>query len=275
MTFTYKQTKIHYLASGQGEAIILLHGFLENASMWESIHKELSKTHRVFALDLPGHGETEAIGYIHTMEDYAALILAFADNKQLTTFSLIGHSMGGYVALAIAEILQNEEQIYGPKLDKLILLNSSPVPDSKEKQKQRNRAIKMIQKYPDAFISMAVKHLFLPEDQKRLSSEINTAVEEAKKCSQQGIINTLKGMRDRKDRTEVLKNLSNIGLLILGEEDSVINFEKTKNIAEQANIQLEILPGGHMSYIEHPELLSGIIQEFFSGEVGSQISFSE
>lgn len=255
MTFTYKQTKIHYTSSGEGEPIILLHGFLENTSMWKSLQVELSKTHRIYALDLPGHGKTEAIGYIHTMEDYAALVLAFADLKKLKTFSLIGHSMGGYVALAIAEL-------HSEKIKKLILLNSTSLADSETKQKERNRAITMIQRYPDAFISMAVKHLFLPNDQKRLSSEIDTAVEEAKKCSQQGIINTLKGMRDRKDRTEVLVNLSDRSLLILGQEDSVINFEKTKNIAEQANIQLEILPGGHMSYIEQPDLLLEKIEEF-------------
>lgn len=258
MTFIYKQTKIHYSVSGQGEPILLLHGFLENSSMWNTLQQELSRTHSVYGIDFPGHGGTEAIGYIHTMDDYAALVLAFAEDKKLTNFSLVGHSMGGYVALALAEL-------HPEKIKKLILLNSSSLADSEIKQKERNRAIRMIQKYPEAFINMAVKHLFLPKDQKRLSSEIDTAILEAKKCSQQGIINTLKGMRDRKDRTEVLKNLSDRSLLILGQEDTVINFEKTKTVAKQANIQLEILPGGHMSYLEHPDTLLEKIQEFLKG----------
>ncbi|MFD0931878.1 alpha/beta fold hydrolase [Psychroflexus salinarum] len=257
MTFRYKQAKVHYTFSGEGEPIILLHGFLENSLMWETLQKELSKTYNVYVLDLPGHGKTEAIGYIHTMEDYAALVLAFAEHQKLKNFSLLGHSMGGYVALALAE-LKSE------KIKKLILLNSSSLADSEVKQKERNRAITMIQKYPDAFIRMAVKHLFLPKDQKRLSAEINTAILEANKCSQQGIINTLKGMRDRKDRTEVLKNFSDRSLMILGDQDKVINFEKTKIIAQEAGIELEILPGGHMSYIEHPELLFKTVQEFLS-----------
>lgn len=255
MTFTYKQTKIHYTSSGEGEPIILLHGFLENLSMWESLEANLSKTHQVFCLDLPGHGETDAIGYIHSMEDYAALILAFAEYKKLETFSLFGHSMGGYVALALAEFRSE-------KIKKLILLNSSSLADSEDKKTERDRAVTMIQKYPEAFISMAVKHLFLPKDQKRLSSEIYTAITEAKKCSQQGIINTLKGMRNRKDRTEVLSQISNKSLIILGKEDKVINFEKTKTVAEQAGVPLKILPGGHMSYIEHPKLLLETVQEF-------------
>lgn len=255
MTFTYKQTKIHFTSLGEGEPIILLHGFIENSSMWTTLQKELSKTHSVYALDLPGHGETEAIGYIHTMEDYAALVLAFAEVQKLDTFNLIGHSMGGYVALALAELVSE-------RIEKLILLNSSPLADSEVKQKERNRAIGMIQKYPEAFIRMAVKHLFLPKDQKRLSAEIETAILEAKKCSQQGIINTLKGMRDRKERTEVLNNISSKSLVILGKEDKVINFEKTKVIAEETSSELKILPGGHMSYIEHPDLLLKTVQEF-------------
>lgn len=260
MTFTYKQSKIHYTSFGRGEPIILLHGFLENSTMWKTLGEELSKTHSVYALDLPGHGKTEAIGYIHTMEDYASLVLAFADFFKLKSFSLIGHSMGGYVALALAEACSKHSK----KISKLVLLNSGPLPDSETKQKERNRAISVIQKYPEAFVSMAVKHLFLPKDQKRLSTEINTAIIAAKECSQQGIINTLKGMRDRKDRTEVLKHYSDKSLIILGKEDKVINFEMTKTFAKQANMQLKVLPGGHMSYIEHPDLLLKTIQEFLS-----------
>ena len=255
MTFLYKQTKIYYTYSGEGEPIILLHGFLENSTMWKSLQMAFSKTHSVYALDLPGHGHTKAVGYIHTMEDYAALVLAFAEDRKLKSFSLIGHSMGGYVALALAEL-------HPEKIKKLILLNSSPLADSEVKQKERDRAIVMIQNYPEAFVRMAVKHLFLPKDQKRLASEIDTAILEAKTCSQQGIINTLKGMRDRKERTEVLNNISSKSLVILGKEDKVINFEKTKVIAEETSSELKILPGGHMSYIEHPDLLLKTVQEF-------------
>ncbi|WP_019037369.1 alpha/beta fold hydrolase [Psychroflexus tropicus] len=266
MTFTYKQTKVHFTSSGEGEPIILLHGFLENSSMWKDLQQQLSETHSVFALDLPGHGNTEAIGYIHTMEEYAALVLAFADHQKMDNFSVIGHSMGGYVALALAE--PNPHACLGgsgsERIKKLILLNSSPLADSESKKKERNRAITMIQKHPEAFVRMAVKHLFLPEDQKRLSAEINLAISEAEQCSQQGIINTLKGMRDRKDRTEVLRQMLERSLIVLGEEDKVVNFEKTKAIAEKEGVPLKILPGGHMSHMEFPDMLLKTVQEFLS-----------
>ena len=246
MTFRYKQTQIHYSSSGAGEPLILLHGFLENKSMWELWIQKLSSTYSVFAIDLPGHGDTEPWGYIHKMEDYASMLLAFAKFQKLESFRLIGHSMGGYVALALAEMAPH-------RIKKLIMLNSSSLSDSEAKKIDRNRAISMVQKYPNAFVSMAVKHLFLPTLQEELSSEIETVILEAKRCPQQGIINTLKGMRDRKDRSAFLEPIASKCFLVLGQEDKIIPFEKTKQTAEEACVRVKVLSGGHMLHLEQPE----------------------
>jgi len=271
MTFTYKQTSIHYSSIGVGEPLILIHGFLENKNMWTTLQSGLSKNYRVLAIDLPGHGETEAIGYIHTMEDYAEILLALIQFENLQQVSLIGHSMGGYVALALAESLlersvlsAQETQASCEKIDKILLLNSTPLADSDIRKQERNRAIGMIQKYPQAFVTMAVKHLFLTQDQDRFASEIDTAILEAKHCSQKGIINTLKGLRDRKERIEVLKKMHDKSLIILGALDGIIDFDRTKAIAQATRTRLEVLPGGHMSYIEHPEVLLSTLKEFLS-----------
>lgn len=255
MTFSYKQSKIHYSAEGEGENLILVHGFLENKNMWKNLILEFSKTHRVFTIDLPGHGDTNAIGYIHTMKMYAEIIQNLMAVENINKASMIGHSMGGYAALAFAEL-------FPEKLKKLILLNSTSAPDTEMRQQDRNRAIKMIQKFPEAFVNMAVKNLFLPKNQKRFETEINLAISEAKKCSQQGIINTLKGLRDRKDRSSVLKEINEKTLIILGEDDQVIDIEKTNEIAESNQIEVKILFGGHMSHIEHPDVLKSLCLDF-------------
>jgi pimeloyl-ACP methyl ester carboxylesterase len=66
----FKNTSISYSDTGKGTAIVLLHGFLENQSMWD-IHTFFLKKNRVITIDLLGHGETECLGYVHTMEDNA------------------------------------------------------------------------------------------------------------------------------------------------------------------------------------------------------------
>ena len=271
MTFIYKGTPIYYSCIGAGEPLILIHGFLENKRMWATLQDVLSKNYRVLAIDLPGHGETEAIGHIHTMEDYAELLLALIQFENIQKVSLIGHSMGGYVALALAELclqrasLGNQNtQASSKEINKILLLNSTPLADSEIRKQERNRAIGMIQKYPQAFVTMAVKHLFLPQDQDRFSSEIDTAILEAKSCSQKGIINTLKGLRDRKERIDVLKKMNSKCLIILGALDKLIDIDTTKAVAQATRTKVEILPGGHMSYIEHPNRLLHTFEKFLS-----------
>jgi pimeloyl-ACP methyl ester carboxylesterase len=271
MTFIYKGTPIYYSCIGAGEPLILIHGFLENKRMWTTFQGALSKNYRVLAIDLPGHGETEAIGYIHTMEDYAELLLALIQFENLKKVSLIGHSMGGYVALALAELClrraslhSQDTQVSSEEINKILLLNSTPLADSANRKQERNRAIGMIQKYPQAFVTMAVKHLFLTQDQDRFSSEIDIAILEAKSCSQKGIINTLRGLRDRKERINVLKKMNSKCLIILGALDKLIDVDTTKAVAQATQTKVEILPGGHMSHIEHPNRLLNTFEKFLS-----------
>ena len=103
MILYYKHIDVYYEDEGQGDAIVLLHGFLENSSMWANIKPHLISNHRIISIDLLGHGKTPCLGYIHTMKDMADMVLAVIEHLQLKTYKLIGHSMGGYVALTVAE----------------------------------------------------------------------------------------------------------------------------------------------------------------------------
>ena len=101
---SYKNIEIAYTVSGQGNALIFLHGFLETSTMWQPYIDIFSKTHKVIAIDLLGHGKTPCLGYIHTMEEMAETVFAVVKELKLRKMHLFGHSMGGYVALAFAEM---------------------------------------------------------------------------------------------------------------------------------------------------------------------------
>ena len=75
MTLDYKNIKLHYTVSGNGEPVVLLHGFLETIEMWKDLEPEFARTHQVICIDLLGHGQTESLGYAHTMEDMADAVL--------------------------------------------------------------------------------------------------------------------------------------------------------------------------------------------------------
>jgi pimeloyl-ACP methyl ester carboxylesterase len=102
-TTNFKNTKISYTDQGKGTAVVLLHGFLENQSMWKAFVPELVKKHRIITIDLLGHGETECLGYVHTMEDQADMVHHVLHELKIRKAVLIGHSMGGYVALAVKQ----------------------------------------------------------------------------------------------------------------------------------------------------------------------------
>ena len=93
----FKEGRIAYTSSGKGRAIVLLHGFLGSASIWEQTKNALSKQFKVICIDLPGHGESDCFGYMHSMELMAQSVKAVMDKLRFKKYVLVGHSMGGYV----------------------------------------------------------------------------------------------------------------------------------------------------------------------------------
>ena len=104
MTFHYKNIPIHYKTFGNGPGIVLLHGFLESATMWKSLIPQLSKNKFVITIDFPGHGKSGVISEIHTMELMAEVVNELLLHLQISSATFIGHSMGGYVSLAFTEL---------------------------------------------------------------------------------------------------------------------------------------------------------------------------
>ena len=107
-TYLYKKATVTFSDTGKGRVVVLLHGFLGSHQIWEQTISFLSKSFRVIAIDLPGHGSSDCIGYIHTMELQAKCIKAVMDCLRLKKYVLVGHSMGGYAALAFAELFPDK-----------------------------------------------------------------------------------------------------------------------------------------------------------------------
>lgn len=253
---SYKNIKIAYSDVGKGKPIVLLHGFLENSSMWDFYIEDFAKKYRVITIDLLGHGQTECIGYIHTMEDMAEAVrsLLIIINVEKTIF--VGHSMGGYVSLALAE--------KHPKIfEGLVLLNSTAYADDHERKINRNRAIKMAQREYNALVQMSISNLFSIDNRDRLLVEIESTKKEALKTPLQGYIACQEGMKIRKNREKILQNTSFPKLLILGKKDGVLPYETSMKQIEETSTELVSLPDGHMSHIENKDVLGGILMDFF------------
>jgi pimeloyl-ACP methyl ester carboxylesterase len=252
----YKNTKISYFDTGKGTAVVFLHGFLENQTMWQNLIPELSKKNRIVSIDLLGHGKTECMGYVHTMEENAEVVQAVLSKLRIRKAIFVGHSMGGYVALAFAEL-------YPKKMKGLVLLNSTSFEDNPERKKNRDRAIKAVKKDYETFVRLSIANLFSPDNRERLQEKIEKVKIQALKTPLQGIVASLEGMKIRKETTFVLHALSYPKVLILGKKDGVLDYEHSLKQIENTNVQLVSFPDGHMSHIENREELQRVLLNFF------------
>lgn len=254
-TTIYKNIKISYTEQGKGTAVLLLHGFLENQTMWNAFVPELSKKHRVITIDLLGHGETECLGYVHSMEDQADMVHHVLHELKIRKAVFIGHSMGGYVSLAFAEL-------YPDNVKGIVLQNSTSRADSEERKANRDRAIVAVKQNYSAFIRMSIANLFSEDNRERLSDIIEEVKSEALKTPLQGIVAALEGMKIRKDREVILHFAPYPIQLILGKKDPVLNYDDSLEQVEGTQVQLITFEDGHMSHFENQAELLAVLSGF-------------
>lgn len=255
MILDFKNSNIYYTIDGEGSAVVLLHGFLENSEMWKALIPELSKQHQVIAIDLLGHGQTGCIGYVHTMEDMAEAVFAVLNHHNVSQANVIGHSMGGYVALAMAD--QNPEFFKG-----LCLMNSTYESDDKERKLIRTRAIKMAKTNYESLVRLSFANLFAPESKETFKKDYKAALELALQTPIQGYIAAQEGMKIRSNRFETFKSLKVKKLIIIGKKDSIVDGKKLINSIKNTSIDFVEFSEGHMSHIENKSDLSYFLLRF-------------
>ena len=255
MTLHFKESNVFYEDFGKGSAVVLLHGFLENSTMWKELIPHLTKRNRVITIDLLGHGKTDSLGYIHTMEDMAEAVFTVLKSLRLRKIKIVGHSLGGYVALALTE--------KHPQMIKSIcLMNSTSVEDSPERKTLRLRANKMIQNNFENVVRMSFSNLFGEKNRNLYKEEMKSALREALKTPIQGYIAGQEGMRIRTNRTAILTENEFKKLIIIGEKDPVLNLESSLKEAKRTNSEVVVFPEGHMSHIENAAALYRALRYF-------------
>lgn len=251
----YKNIPVRFTDTGKGAAVVLLHGFLENHTMWDNLALTLAAKYRVICIDLLGHGETGCLGYVHAMEDNADMVQAVLQELHIRKAVIGGHSMGGYVALAFAELFP--DMVKG-----ILLINSTSRADSDERKLNRDRAIKAVKQNYGNFVRLSIANLFSEENREKLVGEIEAVKEEALKTPLQGVVASLEGMKIRKDREVLLHFAPYPVLLALGKKDPVLPYEENLEQIEGTSVKLVTFPDGHMSPIENRDALAETVLSF-------------
>lgn len=258
MFFPYCGGRIHYSDSGNGRIIVLLHGYLESAEVWNGFGEKLSLEFRVISVDLPGCGLSDVYGEVHSMEFMARAIKELIESLGIKKVFLTGHSLGGYVALAFLELFPDYLSGY-------CLFHSQPFSDSAEALDKRKREIEIVRSgkknlmYPDNVIRM-----FAPSNLEKFSSALQRSKDIASNIPGDGIIAVLNGMMIRPSRVSFMEEGRVPCLWILGSMDSYIpcNIIQSKvNLPSNAKTVI-LKESGHLGFIEEEDLSLKIVTEF-------------
>ena len=254
----FRGEKIYFTDKGKGRAVVLLHGFLGSSELLEETITNLSKFFRVIAIDLPGHGRSACYGYVHSMDLMAKSVKSVMDNLKLKRYVLAGHSMGGYVALAFAELFP--EHVKG-----ICLFHSTSYADSDSKKTDRKRAIKLVKQNAKVFTKETIKNLFSAQHIKQHKKEVLFAQKIALKTSKRGIINALEGMRERPSRDILLHFVNYPVMFIIGKYDAVLPMQLLLNQVAICKKKYVLLleKSGHMGFLEEPKLFLKHLKRFF------------
>lgn len=252
-------TALHIADSGVGEkCVVLLHGYLESMYVWDDFAPLLTPSVRVITVDIPGHGISEVKGEVHTMEMVADVLHEMLKSLEIERVTMVGHSMGGYVALAFCAR-------YPEQLDGLVLLSSTPNPDTEAKRENRRREIALVRAgKKDALARVAPEAGFAEQNRRRLKSYIDDLTECVHITEDDGIVALLGGMMERVDQNEMLRKSAVPQLFILGKKDGYIPVEVAEEIvANHPQAQVAWLEeSGHMGFIEEPEACAEALLKF-------------
>ena len=257
MKLNYQNKKVSYFEQGKGNTIVLLHGFLENKTMWNAFAEELTSAFHVVTIDLPGHGESDNIGAVHGMGLMSDIINTLLNALEVKEAIVAGHSMGGYAALAYASVFSHQTR-------GLVLFHSHASEDTPEAKRNRDRTAELVQESRQQFISRFIPDLFAEENRERLSEEIEKLKEQAQSLSKEAIISALKGMRNRKEMHTFLKNTTLPVLFIAGKQDVRIPVQDLlQQVALPAHSELLLLEhSAHMGWIEQQEITLPALKHF-------------
>lgn len=260
-------TPVRYADAGKGtQAVLLLHGYLESIEVWDDFAGELGKNYRVIRVDLPGHGFSdwggrEVVG-IDYMADTAAAVLELAGVERCT---VVGHSMGGYVALSLAA--NHPEKVEG-----LVLFHSSPNADTPEKAANRQREIGLVEAGKKEMLAKVNPGRgFAEANLRRCAEAIEDLAEQVMLTEDEAIVAVLKGMSQRKDRNEDMRRLGIPELMIFGLGDNYIPVAAAESMAlAQPQARVAWLENsGHMGFVEQPRESLAILEDFLA-EVASK-----
>ena len=245
---------LNFFVEGEGKTIVFLHGFMESISMWDYLPLEKFAFQKIF-IDLPGHGKSDLNPTVvkPSLQYFVDEVRLILNQLNVKSFSVVGHSMGGYVALELKRQLV--------ECEKVILLNSNFWSDSEEKKRDRIRIADIAFKAKRIFIQESIPNLFAnPENRKK---EIEELKSEAMQMSSEAIAYASLTMRERGDFSTEFNSNPKDYYLIHGIQDRLLQTSVIKSKIQHKEQLFLIQNAGHMAHIEDSNKVYEILNLIF------------
>lgn len=257
----FKEKKIRYAVFGEGNAVLLLHGFGENGRVWKNQIEHLQSHFKNVVPDLPGSGNSEPLQGEPTLDDFADAIEKIMQQESPgNKYSVFGHSMGGYTTMAFVEKYTDQLNSFG-------LVHSSAFADIDEKKEIRKKGISFIEKNGGAaFLKTVIPNLFSDESKKAHPEFVEDLTSLTKEITDNTLIQYYQAMIKRPDRSSLLRNTKLPVLFIIGKHDSTIPLDISLKQSHLPSISsVNILDhSGHLGMWEEAEATNKAIQTFLT-----------
>ncbi|MBS1605849.1 MAG: alpha/beta fold hydrolase [Bacteroidetes bacterium] len=251
---------LFYRDEGAGLPVVLLHGFAEDHTVWDTQVEYLSSSCRLITPDLPGSIRSTPAPLPVTMGSIAGSVLTILNHENIDQCVLIGHSMGGYITLAFAEKYPGRLKGFG-------LFHSTAYPDSEEKKAARRKSNDFIRNNGTApFIRQSVPNLFAAGTRTSHPGLVQTTIDRYSNLAPEALIAWYEAMIQRPDRTAVLKEAAIPVLFVIGKEDQAVPPEHTLQQSHLPSLShIHILQhSAHMGMLEEPALSNSLLRSFLN-----------
>ncbi len=282
-TFSYQNTNIAYQIEGKGKPVVLLHGFGEDSHIWDQQIEYLKKHCLLIVPDLPGSGKSSLMSLelvVRSLEsvsktnpdsrlltpdyisiiDYADCIHALLSQEKISSCTMLGHSMGGYITLAFAKKYPDQLQAFG-------LVHSTAFTDSDEKKKNRERGIALMEEYGAySFLKTTIPNLFGAVFKEKHPEKVEQLILASQQFSKEALQQYYRAMMYRPDATDVLKSNRLPILFVIGTEDVAAPMD---DMLQQSRLPLNpyihVLQNiGHMGMWEATDHMNELLLAFIN-----------
>ena len=253
---------IDVLTEGSGDPIVLLHGFPLTREVWDAQAAQLAQRSRVIRPDLRGMGASSVPEGPYLMETLAGDVAAVLDALGMERASIVGHSMGGYVAMAFC-------RMYAERVTRLALVCSRLAADSPEVAKDREDLADRAEREDrvDAIVDAYLPRLFAQLTLVNRSPIVDAARAMARKNSAKGAAAMLRGMAQRVEAYDIAEDLKMPVLVVAGAADQIVSLNEAEKMRRAfPSARLRVLGrSGHVPMLEEPEALADLLRDFASG----------